>query len=296
LVTPFDDRGEVDERALRRLVDFYLHAGARGVVAGSIMGEGASLTEPERERVAGVVIDQAAGRAPVILGCPGDSVAMARTAGLAARRGAAGVLVAPPAAPAPLDGAALHAFLRPVADAADLPIVLVDYPPATGVMPVEAVAEACERVPSLMGLKVEHVPTASKIASLRKRLGTRLRLWGARGGLYVTQELLAGSDGLMTGAAYPEALVAILQAFTAADVAAVFRLHARALPLLVHEAQPGIAVAMRKAILVDRGLLANALVRPPLEQLHGGALEEIRISLRQLDAPRGPGQPSGRTP
>jgi 4-hydroxy-tetrahydrodipicolinate synthase len=281
LVTPFDDQGEVDERALRGLVDFYLHAGARGLVAGSVMGEGGSFTELERERVVGAVVEQAAGRAPVVLGCSGDAAAMGRTAAVAARRGAVGVLVGPPAT-APLDGAFLQAWLRPITDAADLSVVLLDYPPLTGQMTVDAIAEACERVPALEGLKVEQVPTSTKIAGLRARLGARLRLWGARGGLYVPQELLAGSDGLMTGVAYPEALVAILEAFSAADVAGAFRLHAAALPWLVLEAQPGIAVAMRKAILAHRGLLENARVRPPLEPLDRGALEELGAVARRL--------------
>ena len=67
LITPFRNQ-EIDESALRSLVDFQISNGIHGLVPCGTTGESATMTEDERRRVIEIVIDQTAGRVPVIAG------------------------------------------------------------------------------------------------------------------------------------------------------------------------------------------------------------------------------------
>src|SRR5438445_12475080 len=73
--TPFDDAGNVDEPSLRRCVDFCVDAGASGIVAPVNASESIALTDAERLRVTDVLVEQAAGRLPVVVGVSGGSAA-----------------------------------------------------------------------------------------------------------------------------------------------------------------------------------------------------------------------------
>jgi 4-hydroxy-tetrahydrodipicolinate synthase len=97
MVTPFTPDENLDEAGLRRVVDFATEAGASALVTLGIMGEAHRLTDEERDRVAGIVIDQAAGRVPVVVGCTAQSTAATTTyCHRALGQGADAAMVAPP--------------------------------------------------------------------------------------------------------------------------------------------------------------------------------------------------------
>src|SRR5688572_4760335 len=73
--TPFDEVGNVDEGSLARCVDFCVAAGAHGLVAPVNASESIALTDTERLRVAEVLVAQAAGRVPIVIGVSGVSTA-----------------------------------------------------------------------------------------------------------------------------------------------------------------------------------------------------------------------------
>src|SRR6266567_3281309 len=96
LVTPFDEREDIDEESLRRLVDFNIDAGVHGL--GIALGsEILKLTEPERQHVISVVVDQTRGRVPVVVNTGAQAN---RTAALYSRQaedlGASAVMCLPP--------------------------------------------------------------------------------------------------------------------------------------------------------------------------------------------------------
>ena len=66
LITPFDEDGRIDEQNLRRVVDRSIDGGVDGVVACGSTGEFAALSGAERRHVVETVIDQTAGRVPVV--------------------------------------------------------------------------------------------------------------------------------------------------------------------------------------------------------------------------------------
>src|SRR3954469_10898750 len=68
MVTPFDAAGAVDIAALRAFVEWQIGEGIHGLIPLGSTGEFLSLADGEKETVAAVVIEQAAGRVPVLVG------------------------------------------------------------------------------------------------------------------------------------------------------------------------------------------------------------------------------------
>src|SRR3954470_9790813 len=131
LITPFK-RGEVDEAALRKLVDYQVAAGTNCVSPVGTTGECPTLTHDEHEKVIATVVERAAGRAKVLPGTGSNSTAEAvRLTRFAARAGVDGaLLVAPYYNRPPQEG--LYAHFARIAEAVDLPLVLYNVPGRTG--------------------------------------------------------------------------------------------------------------------------------------------------------------------
>ena len=73
LVTPFTSGGALDETALRRLTRRQIDGGVHFLVPCGTTGESPTLTDAERARVVGIVVEEAAGRVPVLAGAGGNN-------------------------------------------------------------------------------------------------------------------------------------------------------------------------------------------------------------------------------
>src|ERR1700690_2525845 len=71
LVTPFTRNGDVDETAMRRLVRRQIDGGIHFLSPCGTTGENPTLTDAERIRVIELVVDEAAGKVPVLAGAGG---------------------------------------------------------------------------------------------------------------------------------------------------------------------------------------------------------------------------------
>src|SRR3954470_15018036 len=147
--TAFTESGEIDEASQRRVVDLFIDKGANGLTALGVTGEVARLEEHERGTILDVVVQQAAGRVPVIAGTSADGTRTCIAYTRQARAlGAAAVMVSPPRMPK-LNSHAVVNHYKALADAVDLPIIVQDYPPITGF--------AME--PSLLARIAKEIPT-----------------------------------------------------------------------------------------------------------------------------------------
>ena len=174
------------------------------------------------------------------------------------------------------EAGALASHLSAIADASGLGIVLQDHPATTGINATpEALATAIAETGVAVALKAEAPPTPMAIAALRTRVD--LPIFGGLGGVSLLDELLAGASGAMTGFAFPEALVATVDAFRDGGLQQAKAVYAPWLPLVLCEAQIPISLAVRKEILRRRGLIETARVRPPgvgLPEVASRALDE----------------------
>jgi 4-hydroxy-tetrahydrodipicolinate synthase len=261
-LTPFRGDGTVDLEGIAHLTAFYREAGASAIAVLGIMGEAHALTDREREAVIEATVASANG-VPVIaaVSAPATEVAMER-ARRARALGADYIMAAPPANVSDTDALVRH--FKAVASSADLPWILQDEPVTTGVrLTVAAAGAIASAIPGLQAIKVEDVPTASKIAALRAAL-PQLGLFGGLGGLYLFEELVHGSTGTMTGFSYPDILAGVIDAYQQSGPSAARALFYRYLPLIRYEAQLGVkGIAIRKALFHRRGIIGSAAVRAP---------------------------------
>jgi 4-hydroxy-tetrahydrodipicolinate synthase len=132
MTTPFAPTGELDEPALRWLVDRLIDNGVHGLTPNGSTGEFTSMGVEERQRVVEVVIEQAAGRAPVIPHTGALTTAEAVSLSQhAAEAGASGVLaIAPFYEPIALDE--VRGYYQAISDAVAVPVGVYNLPPATG--------------------------------------------------------------------------------------------------------------------------------------------------------------------
>lgn len=75
LVTPFDESGRIDEGSLRNLVNYVIDGGVDYLVALGTTSEAATMTAEERAYVVSVVVEENAGRLPIVLGVGGNNTA-----------------------------------------------------------------------------------------------------------------------------------------------------------------------------------------------------------------------------
>jgi 4-hydroxy-tetrahydrodipicolinate synthase len=116
--------GAIDEKALRRLVDFQIEGGVSGLVPVGTTGESPTLDGDECKRVIQVVVEQARGRVPVVAGAGSNSTREAiHYAKDAKEAGANATLQVMPYYNKPTNQGILGHF-RAIADAVDLPLVV----------------------------------------------------------------------------------------------------------------------------------------------------------------------------
>jgi 4-hydroxy-tetrahydrodipicolinate synthase len=133
VATPFTGDGSVDEKALRQLVDRLIEDGLHALIPSGSTGEFAALTHDERRRVAEIVIEQAAGRVPVVPHTGAMTTSEAIELSLHAERaGAAGVMVVAPYYE-PLSVAEVKDYYQRVAGSVSVDVMLYNLPAATGV-------------------------------------------------------------------------------------------------------------------------------------------------------------------
>lgn len=265
LATPFRGGGEVDVESLRRYVEHFLGAGVSGFTALGVLGEAARLTERERALVLDTVLTQVAGRVPVVVGTTTEGLHTCLELSKAAQAaGAAMVMVSPPRAPK-LNSASVKAHFAALAEALTIPIVIQDFPPVSGfAMEPALLVDIARDIPSARTIKLEDPPTPLKTARLKQLAGDLpLTIFGGLGGVYLLEELMAGSAGAMTGFAYPEILVGIVSRWQKGDQDGAADLFYRTVPLMRLEFQEGIGMAVRKEVLKRRGLIADAATRAP---------------------------------
>ena len=97
LPTPFDERGEVDEKVFRGIIDFELRAKVDGLMVAGSYGQGPVMRPDQRMRVAEVALEQVQGKVPVVVhvGAP-DIQTVVLLAEHSAKIGAAALLIVPP--------------------------------------------------------------------------------------------------------------------------------------------------------------------------------------------------------
>ena len=153
LVTPFRQDGSIDQDALRRLVQFQLREGIDFLVPCGTTGETPTLEHGEYLGVIRLVLQETAGKAPVIAGVGGNSTKkVIELAQEVERLGVQGILSVAPYYNKPTQEG-LYQHFKAIAESTGLPVILYNVPGRTSSNIEPATVARLSKVPNIVGIK-----------------------------------------------------------------------------------------------------------------------------------------------
>jgi dihydrodipicolinate synthase/N-acetylneuraminate lyase len=278
----FADSGAIDEAGTRRVVEYIVAAGARGIVFPGLASEYETLTREERLHMTRLIGGWIGARVPFIVGASAaatdDAIAFA-SAGAAA--GAAAAMILTPKIFAN-DLAGMRDFYRDVHSGSGLDIMLQNAPAPMGIgLSLEKVADLARSVDGVRYVKEEAPPSGQRITQLTELAGdSLLAVFGGAGARYVIDELSRGAKGTMPACEITELHVAMVDRFQRRDEAGARDLFERTLPLL--NMQAIFRWRLTKAVLQRRGIIESAFVRAPGPELDRYDRAELDALLARL--------------
>lgn len=291
--TPFTDDGRVDFESIDTLVDFYLRCGVHGMTILGVLGEFQKLSEGETLEVARRFLRAAGGRIPTVVGVsnPGTSQ-LVKVAKSVMEAGAAGVMMMPIAGLKTDEAVSGYLGATLTAMGSAIPVCIQDFPQLSGVtFSAGCFIDLVDRFPQIVMFKHEEYPGLRKLSAIRRACDGKARrhvsILCGFGGIHLPQEYLRGADGAMTGFAFPDMLVAMDALIMAGKADAAEDLYDLYLPVLRHELQPGIGLAIRKETLRRRGAIKSSALRAPGPKLDADDIAELDRLLARLEKKSG---------
>lgn len=154
--TPFDEKGEVDERVFREIIDFELRAGVDGLMVAGSYGQGPVMRPDQRMRVAEIAMEQVKGKVPVVVhvGAP-DIQTVLLLAEHSAKISAAALLIVPPYYYSDHNEYEITEHYKAVARKVSLPVYIYNNKRYSGIdITPEYALRLVEEIPNIRGIKL----------------------------------------------------------------------------------------------------------------------------------------------
>jgi 4-hydroxy-tetrahydrodipicolinate synthase len=280
LVTPFRADGALDEAGIRRLVRRQLDAGIHFVSPCGTTGEAPTLSDREKVRVSELVVDEAAGKVPVLAGAGGyntrDVIELIREL---ERVKVSGILSVTPYYNKPTQEG-LYQHYQAIAESTSLPIILYNVPGRTGVNLEPATVARLAGIRNIVGVKeasgnliqmsgiVAAVPPDFLLLSGDDPIAVAVMAIGGRGLISVASN------------AIPSEMVQVIELAEKGDFAASRKLHGWLLPFLEVNFVESNPIPV-KAAMAAMGLLEESY-RLPLVPPGAAARDKIMRVLQDL--------------
>lgn len=279
IVTPFA-KGEIDETALRALVERQIEAGVHGIVPCGSTGESATLSHEEHRRVVEITIEAVAGRVAVIAGTGSNSTAEAVALTQHARdAGADGALLLSPYYNKPTQEGIYQHYAK-IAAETRFPLIVYNIPGRT----------ASNITPETMG----RLAALDHVVGVKEACGDLDQIAHVVAACPTDFAVLSGDDSLMlplmavgghgcistTSNAAPREMLALFDAIVASDLARAQKLHQRLLPLfdaLFCETNP---IPLKEALHLMGSI--GPEIRLPLTRLTEPNRERLQVTLKDL--------------
>ena len=280
--TPFTANGEIDIPSFRRLIDFCIGCGAHGLVFPVNASEWSLLSDDERLKLDQVLVEQNAGRLPVVIGVNASTQEHAARFAAHARSIGADAVIAMP--PGNLSAGGIFNFYRRISDAGRLPVFIQDHDLPVGTnMPADLMLRLCREIEHVKYIKEETTPSTFKTTAILKGgNGVCKGVFGGAGGRYLIEEYRRGCCGQMPGCHVTDVVVALWNALEAHDEKRALHIYKEMAPLFFFETQLN---GSYKEVLLRRGVIACALKRNgamPMDEIASRYLDEILKNLEPL--------------
>ncbi len=261
--TPFTENEEIDEAALRDLIDFAIDGGIKAVCLPAYASEFYKLTDEEKLQVVRVAVEHAAGRLKIVAQSNHPSLKVAIK--LAQANVTAGADVISLAVPRifSLPEASLKVYLSEFLQSIpDTPVLIQDFNPGGSSISVGFIKELMDENPNFKYLKLEEPLCAPKFESIIHETKNRIGLFEGWGGLYMLELVPVGIRGVMPGLAVADILQRIFNLRTAGEDAKAFELFERVMPQIFFSLQNmELFHYAEKELLMARGVLRNSIAR-----------------------------------
>ncbi|WP_445523964.1 dihydrodipicolinate synthase family protein [Streptomyces cyslabdanicus] len=274
-VTPFTEDGGVDGTTYRALLRRLLDGGITTLTPNGNTGEFYALTPEERQRVTEMTVEEAGGRAAILVGVGHDVPTAVASARQAHALGAQMVMVHQPVHPYVSQGGWVD-YHRAIAEAVP-ELGVVPYI-RNAQLPGARLAELADACPNVVGVKYA-VPDASRFGAFARDAGLDRFVWVA--GLaepYAPSYFSAGATGFTSGLVNvaPAVSLSMLRALRAGDYPAAMKVWERIRRFEELRAANGSAnnVTVVKEALAALGLCRRD-VRPPSKPLPENERAEV---------------------
>jgi 4-hydroxy-tetrahydrodipicolinate synthase len=282
--TSFDADGAFDAASMERHLARLVRAGVHGLVVNGSLGEAGTLTRPEKLAAIRCAHATAAGRVPVLTGLAETTTAGAREfAAEAAAAGAAGIMLLPPMQYVS-DRRETLAYLRSVAEASTIPIMIYNNPVAYRVDVTPEMLEELAAETAFVAVK-ESSDDPRRITDIINRVGDRYRIFVGVDDLAL-ESLLLGADGWVAGlvCAFPEETVALYALAREGRLEEARALYRWFMPLLHLDTSTKFVHYIKLAQAMAG--LGNEHLRPPRLPLEGGERSEVEMIVAAAIATR----------
>jgi len=278
LLTPFTEKHELNEPALRRFVNRFIESGVDGLFCLGTNGEFFSLTMEEKIRIVEIVVDETRGRVPVYAGTGG--IGTKDVAELSERMEAAGADALSIITPyfLPLSQRELAEHYKSIASWTSLPIVLYNFPSRTGIHLEPETVAALSSVPNIVGVKDSSGNFDTILRYIQSTPPDFAVLSGSDNLLLWT--LAAGGKGGVSGSAnvVPTLMTAIYTLWKRGELPAAKETQQLLRPLSDIYQRATLPSVFKEAVNL-MGLNAGPC-RPPIAPLDSGLREQLRTLLR----------------
>ncbi|CAM2008176.1 dihydrodipicolinate synthase family protein [Acanthopleuribacter pedis] len=279
ITTKFSPDGALDLQAFTSHLQFLLDHGVDGIITLGTLGEHSVLQQDEKLEIVKTAVDVCAGRVPV-LACVAEATTQAacRFVHRVQQAGGDGLMLLPPML-YHSDARETQTYLRTVAAACDLPIMLYNNPIAYGVdITPDMFAELAD-VPQFVAIK-ESSDNVRRVTDLRNACGTRYQIFCGVDNLAL-ESLAVGADGWVAGlvTAFPQETVAIYRAAQQGDWQKARALYQWFMPLLHLDVSTKLVQNIKLAeTMVGVG---NEHVRAPRLPLAGQEREQVTAIIEE---------------
>ena len=282
LVTPFDAKGEVDYRALRRILDFQL---ANGVDFFCVLGTTAEtpcLTKQEKDNIINLVVEKVNGTVPILLGCGGNNTrAVINEIQTRNFQGIDGILSVCPYYNKPSQEG-IYQHFKAIANSTSMPVVLYNVPGRVGVnMTAQTTLRLARECENIVAVK-EASGNFTQIDDIIKNKPKDFDVLSGDDGITFPLMTL-GANGVISviGNALPKEFGRMVRLAAKGEFETALQIHhkfAELFKLLFVDGNP----AGVKAMLNNMGLLENEL-RLPLVPAKINTMSEIAAIIKELN-------------
>ena len=254
--TPFLKNLRVDEESLRRETDFLVRCGVHGMVWPAGAGETHALSHDERVKYGRVIVEEAKGRIPVVIGVHAPSKFEAAQYAREAEKMGADAMIALSQTDRSTDQDVLTEYFTAITEASKLPLIIQVSSPA---LTVDYLINLAKKLPTFRYVKEEQRPVPPRIdryVAEAKGILTPMTGGGSRN---LLNEMARGSGGTMPGAGFADIQARIWDWYDGGERKKARDLFAKMLMMAVLERHTGYVV--QKEILRRRGVFKTVQMR-----------------------------------